>query len=377
MRNAVRVLTATVLALTVFAWAPMLAADSLSQAQRQEAQISQELDSAQTQYDNAINAEYAAYDRVQTVDAELNNAATTLDILTHEVAAAKDALVSLQQKLVTAQAAVAQDQQEVNTALVAVDENGFSVSMLTTIFGATSFSDFLTRLDMLRRIWEMTNDLLHQAQSAAQRVAQLEQQQAASYTYLASLQQQAAAQVTTLRSEQIQAQADDAAEAQATQQADAVVAQLEQQKSALASEIARLVAELDSGTAPWSQVLSDIQMLAKQYGINPLLVEAVVLQESGGDSAAKSPVGAEGLMQLMPGTAAALGVSNVLDPVQNLTGGITYLLEMLHEFHGNLQEALAAYNAGPYAVKEYGGIPPYTQTQNYVRDVLSLYEQGR
>ncbi len=377
MRNVLHVATATIVSLLILGLTPLALAASLTQAQQQEAQVARELSNAQATYDAAINAEYAAYDHLQAVDAQLNQAASTLDTLTQQVASAKVSLANLQQQLTAAEAVVTNDTQQVNAALVTLDEHGFSVSMISTLFGAASFSDFLTRLDMLRRIWEMTNTLLHQAQAAEQKVADLEQQQAATTAHLTSLQQQAAGQVTTLQQDQVQAKAYQSAQTQAADQADAVVAQLEQQKSALASEIAKLIAELNSNSVPWSQVLSDIQALAKQYGIDPLLVEAVVLQESGGNSAAKSPVGSEGLMQLMPGTAAALGVNNVLDPVQNLSGGITYLLEMLHEFNGNLQEALAAYNAGPYAVKEYGGIPPYTETQNYVKDVLSLYNQGK
>ena len=95
----------------------------------------------------------------------------------------------------------------------------------------------------------------------------------------------------------------------------------------------------------------------------------MIKQESGFNPTAGSPAGARGLAQLMPGTAAGLGVTNVLDPVQSINGGAKYLKQQLDAFGGDVAKALAAYNAGPGAVKRFGGIPPYAETQNYVRIV--------
>jgi len=109
---------------------------------------------------------------------------------------------------------------------------------------------------------------------------------------------------------------------------------------------------------------------ARRAGVNPRLFRALVQAESGWRVDARSPVGATGLTQLMPGTARGLGVGNSLDPQQNLRGGATYLAQQLKAFGGDPRKALAAYNAGPGAVSKYGGIPPYRETQNYVRKIM-------
>jgi soluble lytic murein transglycosylase-like protein len=114
---------------------------------------------------------------------------------------------------------------------------------------------------------------------------------------------------------------------------------------------------------------AQITAAAKKYGLDPALLAGLVKQESGFNPNAGSPAGARGLTQLMPGTAAGLGVTNVLDPAQSLEGGAKYLRQQLDAFGGDVARALAAYNAGPGAVTRYGGVPPYAETQNYVRAV--------
>ena len=117
-----------------------------------------------------------------------------------------------------------------------------------------------------------------------------------------------------------------------------------------------------------------IKKLAEKHNLDPLLVKAVIKVESNFEVAALSRKGAQGLMQLMPQTAAYLGVKDVWDPHHNIEGGVKYLRKMLNKFNNNLSLALAAYNAGPNKVKQYGRIPPYPETQRFVRKVISYYQ---
>lgn len=120
---------------------------------------------------------------------------------------------------------------------------------------------------------------------------------------------------------------------------------------------------------------TNIQNSAVKYGVDESLIRAVIMQESGYDPTALSHSGAQGLMQLMPGTADALNVKDPWNISENIDGGTRYLRDQLVNFDGNISLALAAYNAGPYSVKKHNGIPPYTETQNYVKKVMQFYRQ--
>lgn len=118
-----------------------------------------------------------------------------------------------------------------------------------------------------------------------------------------------------------------------------------------------------------------IQTASQKYGVDSNLIRAVVRQESGFNPYSLSHTGAQGLMQLMPGTADGLQVTDPWDISQNIDGGTRYIKYQLDNFGGDVQLALAAYNAGPNSVRKYNGIPPYEETQNYVSRVMDYYRQ--
>jgi soluble lytic murein transglycosylase-like protein len=137
---------------------------------------------------------------------------------------------------------------------------------------------------------------------------------------------------------------------------------------------ATAVSGASGGEGPFK---AEIDAAAAKYGIDPALLRGLIRQESNFNPSAGSPAGAQGLAQLMPGTAAALGVTNPLDPAQSIDGGAKYLRQQLDAFGGDVTKALAAYNAGPGAVQRYGGVPPYAETQNYVRQVQAYADEYR
>jgi len=118
-----------------------------------------------------------------------------------------------------------------------------------------------------------------------------------------------------------------------------------------------------------------VDRVSRANDLPPALVHAIIKAESNGQRKAVSPKGAKGVMQLMPFTSKRLRVSDPFDPIENIEGGIRYIKELLVTFEGDLTNTIAAYNAGPAAVRKYGGVPPYQETRLYVRRVMDLYRQ--
>ncbi len=143
----------------------------------------------------------------------------------------------------------------------------------------------------------------------------------------------------------------------------------------VAAFIPAIALAMRKGAQPSPTYHAMVSAAAERYNVSSALIDAVAWQESRYRVNAVSPVGAVGLMQLMPATARSLGVTDSLDPQQNISGGAAYLRHQLNRFDNNVELALAAYNAGPGAVSKYGGIPPYRETQNYVRSIMNRLAQ--
>ena len=148
-------------------------------------------------------------------------------------------------------------------------------------------------------------------------------------------------------------------------------------KSGSKKASARRVEPSDTSTERFTRYGDAIREAATLYQIPEELVRAVIKVESDYDPRAVSRVGAQGLMQLMPETAVRMDVRDILDPRENILGGVRYLRILANMFNGDLQLTLAGYNAGENAVVRYGGVPPYDETEGYVAKVLDFYRRYR
>jgi len=152
------------------------------------------------------------------------------------------------------------------------------------------------------------------------------------------------------------------------------ISPLDEEIKLLEKEAINLKSKIDL-KAQSEQIEEIVQTFADKYDIDSNFIKAIIKQESGFNPKATSKKGAMGLMQLMPETAKSLGVINAYNPWENVEGGVKYLKDLMDKYDNNRELALAAYNAGPNAVKKYGGIPPYKETQNYVNNIMSTYNK--
>jgi soluble lytic murein transglycosylase len=137
----------------------------------------------------------------------------------------------------------------------------------------------------------------------------------------------------------------------------------------------KIVAPPPQGYAQTGWMYEYADRFSRANNLSPALVKAIIRAESNGNRFAISRKGAKGMMQLMPFTSKRLKVNDPFDPVENIEGGVKYIKELLGTFGGNVTHAVAAYNAGPAAVRKYGGIPPYQETRVYVKRVMDYYRQ--
>lgn len=152
------------------------------------------------------------------------------------------------------------------------------------------------------------------------------------------------------------------------------ISPLDEEIKLLEKEAINLKSKIDL-KAQSEQIEEIVQTFADKYDIDSNFIKAIIKQESGFNANATSKKGAMGLMQLMPKTAESLGVINAYNPWENVEGGVKHLKSLLKTYEGNKELALAAYNAGAGAVKKYGGIPPYKETQNYVSSIMATYDK--
>jgi soluble lytic murein transglycosylase-like protein len=197
------------------------------------------------------------------------------------------------------------------------------------------------------------------------------QMQAVMYKTMLSMMQSLTTQMSSLSS---QSTAADASFSKVLAQAQ--TAQAAQTNQTTQTKTVQTQTTAGATSFPKSQYDDLIDKAAEKYGVSPTLVRSVIQAESNFNPKAVSPVGATGLMQLMPATARGLGVTNSLDPAQNIDGGVRLLSGLLKRYNGKVEFALAAYNAGPGAVDKYGGIPPYQETQTYVQRIMGLMNGG-
>ncbi len=320
------------------------------------------------------------------LDAQAHATVVALDQIDQQIAATREKLLVIQAEEMVATELLDRTQTQYNATVASynqtwaalssvlrwTEENG-PIGYLAVLLQVNSFQAFTARLSELSNVssfeLKASQQLAVQKQELAHEITLVNQERQS----LAAAQQAATVVENQLLAQNNQRRIQLAALLSKRSSVLSIEHALLLQKNSLTAKIMALEGEYASGKLTKAQLWTALYGIAQTYGVDPYLVMAVIMQESGGNPNAKSYAGALGLMQLMPSTAAGLSVTNPFNPIQNLQGGIRDLAGLLKEFGGNIQLALAAYNAGSGSVIRYGGIPPYAQTQNYVKSIMANY----
>jgi soluble lytic murein transglycosylase-like protein len=379
-------------------------ATTVQQLQQERQQAVNKLDAAKTAFSQTEAAVYSTESQIANLNAALQADQAREATLRSEAAATRQRLTATAARL-----AATRRRLTVETGLMAgqvrlMEENG-AVGYLDVVLGANSFSDLISRLYLMGQLAAMAGSLVHRIQGVERQVARrkaLLARQAASLARLETQAAQEASRVTTMLGHQrILVHSLQVQESQQEQLMQARTQRIAQ----YTSKITALLNQYHGGYLSLHNLFTALYPLvapiAQQFGLPTPLVIAVITEESGGDASAVSTANAIGLMQVEPGTAAAMGfpVSDLYNPQQNVVIGCTYLSDMLNLFGGSagaasqvapslatppgnsqsyLSAALAAYNAGPGAVQAYGLAGLFQKpwgVQQYVTNIESLYLQ--
>jgi len=355
--------------------APAAAAPSLSDLESQLHSVHVNLVADTAKANQLQQQETETQAELNAVDGQLSAKETMIAATQRQIVKTKNEIATTSRRLAATRTSLRKEQGGLDAVLLYTQQYG-PVGYLAVLLRVSSFGDFVTRLGDVIEVASFERELVQHLNRDAEAIhgdllqlGRIDRRLGNQEATLVAQRNQLAAIASQRRQVLSQQQAEQ-------QQVLALKADLQAQGQKLWNAIQQIKAELANGQLNSSQILSIVQSISAVYGIDPLLVMAVIREESGGNTHAVSSAGAEGLMQLMPGTAAELGVADPFNAEQNVHGGIAYLAYLLKLFHNNIPFALAAYNAGPNAVKAYGGIPPYPETQSYVKNIMYMYQHG-